>query len=74
MPKFREWVENIANGQLVRSSRPRASSNVAPSTHLSSPAPQVGFFADLGGYLSESIAEQLAHPERYAHEQSVPHA
>jgi len=47
MPKFREWVENIANGQLV------------------------GFFAELGEYLSESIAEQLAHPERYAHEQSV---
>lgn len=40
-------------------------------THLSSPTLQVGFFADLGGYLGEAIAEQLAHPERYAHEQSV---
>jgi len=47
IPKFRQWVENIANGQLV------------------------GFFAELGTYLRESIAEQLEFPERYAHERSV---
>lgn len=72
MPKFREWVENIANGQLVRICRPRGPIPAPPlPTRLSSPTPQVGFFAELGEYLSESIAEQLAHPERYAHEQSV---
>ena len=72
MPKFREWVENIANGQLVRICRPRGPiPALLLPTRLSSPTPQVGFFAELGEYLSESIAEQLAHPERYAHEQSV---
>ena len=39
------------------------------------PAPplfwQVGFFAELGDCLREAIAEQLAHPERYADERSV---
>jgi len=47
MPGFRQWVENIANGQLV------------------------GFFAELGDCLREHIADQRAHPERYADEQSV---
>lgn len=47
MPKFRQWVENIANGQLV------------------------GFFAELGGYLREAIAEQLADPEATRGERSV---
>lgn len=47
IPGFRQWVENIANGELV------------------------GFFAELGDCLREAIAEQLAHPERYADERSV---
>jgi hypothetical protein len=76
MPKFRQWVENIANGQLARAPpspppplpRPRCG---PARLDAARGVRQVGFFADLGGYLREAIAEQLEHPERYADERSV---
>jgi len=47
LPSFRQWVENISDGQIV------------------------GFFAELGGYLSEALDDRRAHPEAYADERSV---
>lgn len=71
IPGFRQWVENIANGELVRLRPPPPPHARRVDGLLSMPLWQVGFFAELGDCLREAIAEQLAHPERYAEERSV---